>query len=130
MNKNNQKGNSNKSNSSNDQKKHSGASLHTSFADKKTGEIINGKFITAWNYSKSRGMLSIIASPRVDADKRKTANPKYENWSVKVFFKRTLETKWYNGFYDLVTGKLTVKDMEFVINPKAKNGGYCGTYVS
>ncbi|MDI5888736.1 hypothetical protein [Flavobacterium yafengii] len=110
-------------------KKHSGCVLHTNFADKVTGEIVNADFLTAWNYSKSRGMLKIIASPRKDKDKRKTANPKFENWAVKVFFARTLETKWYNGFFDVTKKKLTIKDMEFVLNPKAKNGGYCGTFL-
>ncbi|TRX16736.1 hypothetical protein [Flavobacterium franklandianum] len=110
-------------------KKHSGCQHHTHFFDKKTGEQIDMNFITAWNYSKSRGLLTIIASPRKDPSKRKTANPKFENWACKVFFKRTLQTVWYNGFFDLAKKKLTIKDMEFVLNPKAKNGGYCGTFV-
>lgn len=109
-------------------KKHSGCRLHTNFVDKQTGEIVNAHFMTAWNYSKSRGMLSIIASPR-KGDKLKTANPKFENWAVKVFNTKTLETVWHNGFYDKTKQKVTIKDMQFVLNPRAKNGGYAGTFV-
>ena len=116
-------------NSSEKTVKHSGATMHSSFTDKVTGEIVAQNFITAWNYAPSRGMMSIIASPRIDASKRKTKNELYENWAVKIFNKRTLQTTWTNGLFHRVKGIIILKDMQLVINPRAKNGGYFGTFV-
>lgn len=110
-------------------KKHSGCKMQNSYVSKATGEVVNAPLITGWNYAKSRGMLSFIATPRKDKKIRETAHPDWENWYVKVFNKRTLQTEHHNGFYQLSKGRLFIKDMVMMLNPKAPNGGYVGTYI-
>lgn len=117
-----------KKSDNNNQKKHSGCKKITSYVDKKTAEVKPAQMIQAWNYSVSRGMMTMIASPRKKG--AATKNPNQKMFTCKVFFKRTLETKYYLGFYNETTGKLTIPDLQMVANPKAKNGGYFGTFVN
>ena len=83
----------------------------------------NGKpWIQAWNASKGRGLISLIASP---AKKFKTKSKISDKWVVKLTIKRTLETKLYTGFYNTQTKKLTIPDLGMVANPSTN---YLGTF--
>lgn len=129
----NNKGNySNAKMDKNNMPNHSGAKKHKSRIDKSTGEVVPCQIITAWNYSKSRGMISLIASPRKKGTD--TKNPYQKMFTCKVFFKKSLETKYYLGFYNEKTHLLTIPDMQMVVNTKIrkKNGemGYFGKYTN
>lgn len=108
-------------------KKHSGAKFGYTHGD------ASKPYVSAWNYSKQRGLISLIASPYVGKNSRtkehRSGNGRvWENWRVKVFVKRTMQTLWFGCLYDTSTQKITIPDMGFVLNHKAPNGGYCGTF--
>lgn len=77
--------------------------------------------ITAWNVSKSRGFISMVAVPCKDA---KTKSKNSDKWVASIKFPDGKKT--FTGFYNVVSKKLTIPDLDMVANP-AKN--YFGTYV-
>lgn len=109
------------------QKKHSGAKF--GFVHGEEGR----PYVTGWNYSKSRGMVSIICSPykgKSSETKRRTSKSGkvWENWKAKVKHERTMQTVWYNCLYDVNGRKVIIKDLGMVIKPSSPNGGYCGRF--
>lgn len=95
---------------------------------KKTGckykqEARNGKpCITAWNYSKNRGMITIVASPY---DYYEGENSEGEIWIVNMTNKTTFAKQTFNGFMKKGSRKLVVPDMGMVANPDTN---YFGTF--
>lgn len=88
--------------------------------------MINEPLLHGWNYSRSRGLISFVASLRKDKDKRKTANKDWQLMAVKVNFKDGV--KIFNGFYRDRDQKLIIPDLQMIANPNAPNGGYFGRY--
>nr|WP_319509411.1 hypothetical protein [uncultured Draconibacterium sp.] len=86
--------------------------------------------IVAWNKSKRRGLVTIVAVPCNDftIPKKnkltgKEQNSKCDKWVAKV--KTNFGALTQTCFYNPVTKKLTFPDMEMVANP---NTNYFGTY--
>lgn len=77
--------------------------------------------ITAWNKSKGRGFISMVAVP---CDKSKTKSANSDKWVVSVMFPTGKKT--FTGFYNVVTKKLTIPDLAMVANPSKD---YFGTYI-
>ena len=94
-------------------KKKSGARMGT---DKK-----NRPCITAWNVSKTRGFISMVSVP---CEKFKTKSKNSDKWVASVKFPDGVKT--FTAFYNTVTKKLTIPDLNMVANP-SKN--YFGTFV-
>lgn len=94
------------------------------------------EYMSGWNKSKA-GLMSFIASPRLDSSKRKTGSSDWENWFVKITMPDRTIVKT-NGLFQVTTNKLFLKDLQMVANPKAPSGttrsgrrvsGYFGTYI-
>lgn len=49
--------------------------------------------------------------------------------AVEVVNKDTGQSTLHWGTMEKKTGKVVVDSLSIVINPRAKNGGYCGTYL-
>ncbi len=77
--------------------------------------------ITGWNKSKARGFMSFVAIP---CNNFKTKSKNSDKWVVTAQFPDGKKT--FTGFYNTVTKKLTIPDLQMVANP-AKD--YFGTYV-
>jgi len=89
----------------------------------------NGKqCITAWKKTKD-AFFSIIATQRNKSQTVQSDTGKiWESWVVNILNKTTLESKVFNGLFEQKSGKLIIKELGWVINPKAPNGGYCGGF--
>ena len=101
------------------QKKHSGARLIK-------GE--KGMFISAWKYTQA-GMLSITANFWKDAHSEpseKSPGYAWECWVVNILNKSTGQKSTHAALYNPKNGKLRISSLNWVINPSAPNGGYCG----
>lgn len=92
---------------------------------------INGKgqemyLTTGWKLSKN-GLISIKATTTKDSKESD------KGWfgSVAVTFVnvQTGESNFHWGTMEKKTGKVVIDRMAMVINPRAKNGGYAGTYI-
>ncbi len=101
-------------------KKHSGA---------KHGSDKNGQVYTSgWNYSKRHGLVTFLCVP-YKKSKRVTSARGIEWINVMVKIKKTMSANQIvSGMMDFHSGRVIIKDLGLVINPKAPNGGYCGTY--
>ncbi len=117
--------NSNNDSNNGEQKKHSGCKM--SLATK--GSHQGSQVLTGWKYSKRTGMISIIASPYSKTQEViSKSNRTWQNWMVKFTFKDTLQTKIYGGLFDVNNHKIIIKEIGWVLNPKAPNGGYVGKF--
>lgn len=94
-------------------KKHSGCRLI---------KTEKGEFISAWKYTKA-GMLSITAN---FWKKSPSANYDWEAWVVTIINQATGQKSTFNALYNPSKGTLRINDLNWVLNPKAPNGGYCG----
>jgi len=102
-------------------KKHSGCRAGT---DKK-----GNPYLTGWNYSKSRGMISFFAAPTSKTKKSTSGSGRtWYNWMLKVFNKRTLQTTIYSCLVTEDCSKAVIEKLGFVMNAKAPNGGYVGSF--
>lgn len=105
------------------QKKHSGC--------RKGQDKKGNPYLIGWNASKTRGMISFIASPYSGTKEIKSKSGKtWQNWFVKITFKATGDIKNYSGMYNVSNNKLYIKDLNLVANPGAPNGGYFGKHIS
>lgn len=106
-------------------KKHSGAKKVRS---KKAG-FEGVEFISAWNYSKKRGMVTILIS-EYKKTKTVTANngTQYRNLLAKVKYENSGVEKLMGALLNLSNHKITLPEMGMVVNVNAPNGGYCGTF--
>lgn len=88
----------------------------------KLGQDVKSRpVITAWNVSKTRGFITMVAVPCKDA---KTKSKNSDKWVASVKFADGKKT--FTAFYNVVTKKLTIPDLDMVANP-SKN--YFGTFV-
>jgi hypothetical protein len=87
--------------------------------------------ITGWNYSRSRGLISIIAGPYKGTKEVKSKSGKtWQNWFCKILFKDTGEIKKFSGLFNVGNSKLYIQELNMICNPKAPNGGYFGKHIS
>ncbi len=101
------------------QKKHSGAKRVSN------GKNDGGTNVSAWNYSRQRGLVSILIFPTKFSDEpSKSGGLKL---CAKVTFKRTGEERLISCIKSSKNGKYYIAKMGLCINPSAPNGGYCGT---
>ncbi|WP_026713656.1 hypothetical protein [Flavobacterium daejeonense] len=106
--------------------KHSGAK-HTTYTPEKGNNKGQKQYLTTGWRLNGRELISIRA---VTTQKSKESE---KGWfgSVAVTFTNTKtgEHNFYWGMMEKRTGKVVVQEMSFVMNPKAKNGGYSGTFI-
>lgn len=106
-------------------KKHSGAKLTVMQKGKHKGQ----QCIVAWNYSRQRGLISVIAAPYKGTKEVKSkTGRKWQNWMVTIRNKRTMQETITSGLFDPASRKLIVNDLGMVMNPGAPNGGYFGKF--
>lgn len=67
--------------------------------------------LSGWNASKTRGLISFVATPRNAVGKRKTKSKRFENWAVKVTVPSLPQPMWLNGLYDLQKKRLLMPDL-------------------
>lgn len=109
--------------------KRSGATTSVYFPTSKSSanlgveqHITNGWFINSNNEFIS---ISCVTTKKTDL------SPK--GWYGSIFCtvtnKTSLTTSKFYGTMEKSTGKVVIDDLSMTINPKAPNGGYCGTYL-
>lgn len=107
--------------------KHSGC---TSGITKNT----NKPYVRGWKYDKRNGLRSFIAGPyesknsTTNEHKSKTGRI-WENWCVKITLSDG-QTILKSALYDQMTGKVIIKELGYVMNPKGGKGGYVGTFTN
>ena len=117
-------GNSNSGRSSSAPKKHSGCRV--TVASK--GSYVGSTVVTGWNYSRRHGLVTFLATPYSKSHESTSKNGrKWVNYMVTVTPKMS-KSFIVSGMMDSVTKMVTIEELGFVMNPKAKNGGYCGRY--
>lgn len=106
-------------------KKHSGAKTVRS---RKPG-FEGVEFISAWNYSRRRGMITCFIS-EYKKTKTTTANngTQYRNLLAKVVYKDSGVEKLMGALLNLSNDKITIPELGMVVNVKAPNGGYFGKF--
>ena len=105
------------------QKKHSGASFGYAHGDQEK------PYIRGWKFDRRNGLRSFIASPYKGTKRiRSKSGREWENWVVKITLSNGQQIL-KSGLYDVANRKVIIKDLGFVMNPKAKNGGYTGTFI-
>ena len=108
-------------------KKHSGAK-HTTYTPETGNNKGQKQYLTTGWRLNGRDLISIKA---VTTTKSKESE---KGWfgSVAVTFTNTKtgEQNFHWGTMEKKTGKVVVNDLTFVMNPKAKNGGYAGTFIN
>lgn len=126
---------------SNDFKARSGATLHTPFNTSK-----NTFFLTAWKVMDNvMHRFTVNVPAKKGGDKHSfgvavtTSNPQKAGFSgspkqwVPVIVKQTAAGKAsviIGGLMDVQNHKVYIKDWNWIINPKASNGGYIGKHIS
>lgn len=107
--------------------KHSGAK-HTTYTPESGNNKGQKQYLTTGWRLHGRDLISIKA---VTTSKSKESE---KGWfgSIAVTFTNTKtgEVNFHWGTMEKRTGKVVVDKLAFVMNPKAKNGGYSGTYIN
>jgi len=104
-------------------KKHSGA---------KTGILRNGnyvgeQYVQGWNYSKAHGLRTFLSTPYGKTKKSVSKNGnEWLNVMVKVQPKQQ-KAFIVSGMMEIRTSRVIIEELGIIMNPKAPNGGYCGT---
>lgn len=110
-------------NSNQPKKKRSGAKL-TQYVNSKGDTMF---LTTGWKVTKN-GLISIKCTTTKDSKESD------KGWfgSVACTFVNvaTGETNFHWGTMEKRTGKVVIDRMAMVINPRAKNGGYAGTFIN
>lgn len=89
----------------------------------------NGKRgLSAWNSSKGKGFVSVFVNVISDDEFDSKTGRTYVKVCSTIFYKNTGNEFKEWGLMDLATSKVIIKKLGWVLNPNAKNGGYCGTY--
>jgi len=114
-------------NNSSAPKKHSGAK----WVAIQKGDNAGKQGVSAWNYSRRRGMVTVLIVPwgKTHEVKAKSSGRLWQNWMAKVFFKDIGEPKLFGAMFDVAKRKFYIKELGWVVNPNAPNGGYCGTFI-
>lgn len=107
-------------------KKHSGAKMSKYYPTTGINKGLEQTIVNAWRLSRSGELIKVTA-----VTTNKSAKGE-KGWCghVAVTFVNTVtgSKNFYWGTMHLATGKTVVNDLGIVINPKASNGGYCGTF--
>jgi hypothetical protein len=81
---------------------------------------------SGWNVKRNGGFTSFLCN---------TTNKSQDvgkGWvgsvACEVVNKSTGQKSFYWGMMQIATGKVVISDLGVVLNPKAPNGGYCGTF--
>lgn len=87
--------------------------------------------VHGWKYSRvHKGLLSFIAAPYYGTQERTSESGKcWQNWIMSVTHPDG-EKKIYPCLFDCENHKVYVKQMNWIANPKANNGGYFGKHIS
>jgi hypothetical protein len=86
--------------------------------------------LSAWNYSKAAGLMSVYARPYKRTEKHVSqSGNEYLNLFVTLTFKDQKRVVHTSGLFNLNTKKLIIRDYSLVCNPLAPNGGYCGSFL-
>lgn len=107
--------------------KHSGAKLTRYFP--KTGENagVEQYLVTGWRLA-NRDLISIRC---VTTSKSKLSEKGwYGSVACTLTNTKTGQTSFHWGTMQKTTGKVVINALAMVINPKAKNGGYAGTFIN
>lgn len=105
------------------QKKRSGAKESTIGKGKSQGMIA----VTAWNYSKKRGLITVKAFQNKKSTKSKSdKGNRFVSLIFEVFYHRTGNTIICPAPYNVDSGKAYLDKLNMVISTKARNGGYFG----
>ncbi|WP_131537999.1 hypothetical protein [Pedobacter nototheniae] len=115
--------NNNGNNNNQPTKKHSGC--------KYTPNSKNGTPVTTgWNYSRRNGLVTFLCVTTKNTEVHTSKSGKeWLNVMVKVS-KKMCKDELVSGLMERHTGKVIVKELGIVLNPKAPNGGYCGQFGS
>lgn len=92
------------------------------------GEYQGDMYVSAWNYSKRRGMTSLLAVPYKDTREHDKSGRKWLTYICKVSMRDQGVERIEPVLVDANTGQFTLRSMGWVINPGAPRGGYCGTF--
>ncbi|WP_026756086.1 hypothetical protein [Sediminibacter sp. Hel_I_10] len=108
----------------------SGAKIQTKF-DKSSDEGIRKGFITAWKVADGVMHSYKVIFPK-DREVKITATETGHHWlPVTVIQSAAMKQNVIvGGMLDLANQKVYIKEWNWVINPKASNGGYCGKHIS
>lgn len=107
----------------NQPKKKSGAKTGIQSKGKNEGKI----YVSAWKANKRHGMVSIIGFENGRSVRSESRNGnKFVTIMFEITFKDQGNTMLELGNYNLVTGKVYLERLGWVISTKAPNGGYCG----
>lgn len=108
-------------------KKHSGAKL-TKYHPKTGVNAGVEQFLTSGWRLAGKDLISfscVTTSKSVLSDKGW-----FGSIACSVINTKTGAKSFYWGMMQKATGKVVISDMALVLNPKAKNGGYCGTFIN
>ncbi|RKS98238.1 hypothetical protein [Chryseobacterium defluvii] len=82
---------------------------------------------TGWKLSKTKELITFKC---VTTDKSADAG---KGWlgsiACSVLNKSNMQKSFYWGCMEAKTGKVVIQELGLVLNPKVKNGGYCGTFI-
>ena len=92
-----------------------------------TGPKFGKPYLSGWRL-RYGVMVGILAFPYEGTQTHDGQNHQWENWVAKVTKDGVPEQGVVPCLYDVTTGKVIIKSMGIVMNPKAPNGGYCGTF--
>lgn len=108
-------------------RKHSGAKLTKYTPTQGDNKGREQYLVTGWRLNRNRELISVKC---VTTSKSKLSD---KGWigSIACTFTNTTtgETNFHWGTMLKSTGKVVIDKLAVVLNPKAKNGGYCGTYL-
>lgn len=76
--------------------------------------------ITAWNNSKTRGFITLVACPTRAGEVYTTSSGKEcEKWVVTIEFKSTFDSKTFTGFYYPKESALRIPDINMTANHRS-----------
>ncbi len=113
--------NSNRNQYSVQKRKHSGC---------KAGNDRNGQpFVRGWKFDRRHGLRSFLAVPyKGTSEHTSNSGRVWYNWMVKISAAGS-KPEIVSGLYDPSSGKVIIRDLSFVMNPRASNGGYVGSFI-
>ena len=120
--------NNNNNNNNKEIRKHSGAKLTKYFPTTGNNAGQEQYLVTGWKLNRSKELISV----RCITTQKSNLSEKGWFGSVACTFTNTTtgETNFHWGTMHKSTGKVVIDKLAIVLNPKARNGGYCGTYIN
>ena len=83
--------------------------------------------VYGWNYSKERGLISVVARPRKGSKETKSESGRvWIPYTVVITNKRTLQVTFASGLYDKMTNRVYIKELNMVMSP---NKNYFGRHL-